>query len=133
MGTATATATATDNDKDKDKDKGKDQPTVPTVPTPGNVTPPTNTTPPAPSTRKVEIEGLITAKAGDSIIVNGQTVVVPATCPIRHGSTSFSLADLRVGDRVHVRASRTTNGSGVDRDHDSRSDRREVAESWRRR
>jgi len=101
-------------DKDKDKDKGKDQPTVPTAPTPpGNVTPPINTTPPAPSTRKVEIEGLIAAKAGDSIVVNGQTVVVPSTCPIRHGSKIFSLADLRVGDRVHVRASRTTSGSGA--------------------
>jgi len=103
-----------DKDKDKDKDKGKDQPTVPTTPTPpGNVTPPTNTTPPAPTTRKVEIEGLITATAGDSIMVNGQTVVVPPTCPIRHGSRTFSLADLRVGDRVHVRASRTTNGTGM--------------------
>lgn len=101
-------------DKEKDKDKGKDQPTVPTTPTPpGNVTPPTNTTPPAPITRKVEIEGLIAAKAGDSIVVNGQTVVVPATCPIRHGSKTFSLADLGVGDRVHVRASRTTSGVGV--------------------
>ena len=101
-------------DKEKDKDKGKDQPTVPTVPTPpGNVTPPTNTTPPSPSNRKVEIEGVIAAKAGDSIVVNGQTVVVPATCPIRHGSRVFSLADLHVGDRVHVRASRNTTGSGV--------------------
>ena len=97
--------------KDKDKEKGKDQPTIPTVPIPGNVTPPTNTTPPAPSTRKVEIEGLITAKAGDSIVVNGQTIVVPATCPIRHGSRSFLLADLSIGDRVHVRALRTTSGS----------------------
>ena len=100
--------------RDKDKEKGKDQPTVPTTPTPsGNVTPPTNTSPPGPSTRKVEIEGLITGTAGDSIVVNGQTVVVPATCPIRHGSTTFSLADLRVGDRVHVRALRTTSGVGV--------------------
>lgn len=90
------------------------QPTVPTAPTlPGNVTPPTNTTPPAPvTTRKVEIEGVISAKAGDSITVNGQTVVVPASCTIRHGSTSFRFSDLRVGDRVHVKASRTTTGSG---------------------
>src|SRR5215203_1317095 len=100
-------------DNDKDKGKGKDQPTVPTTPTPGNVTPPTNTTPPAPSTRKVEIEGAIAATAGDSIVVNGQTVVVPATCPVRHGSRTLSLADLQVGDRVHVRASRTTSGIGV--------------------
>ncbi|MEO7157394.1 MAG: Calx-beta domain-containing protein [Vicinamibacterales bacterium] len=100
-----------DKDKDKGKDKGKDQPTAPTPP--GNVTPPTNTTPPAPTTRKVEIEGPIAAKGGDSITVNGQIVVVPPTCPIRHGSTSFLLVDLHVGDRVHVRASRTTTGTGA--------------------
>ena len=88
---------------------GKDQPTVPTS---GNTTPPANTTPTAPVTRKVEIEGLIAAKAGDSITVNGQKVVVPSSCPIRHGSTSFTFADLHVGDRVHVRAMRSTTGSG---------------------
>jgi hypothetical protein len=90
-------------------DKGKDQPTVPT---PGNTTP-GNTTPVAPVTRKVEIEGLIAAKAGDSITVNGQTVVVPSACPIRHGSTRFTFADLHVGDRVHVRAMRSTTGTGA--------------------
>ena len=51
-------------------------------------------------------------KGGNTIVVNAQIVVVPATCPIRHGSTQFTFADLRVGDRVHVRASRTTVGSG---------------------
>ena len=90
-------------------DKGKDQPTVPA---PGNTTP-GNTTPVAPVTRKVEIEGLIAAKAGDSITVNGQTVVIPSACPIRHGSTRFTFADLHVGDRVHVRAMRSTTGSGA--------------------
>lgn len=97
-----------DKDKDKDKEKGKDQPTAPTAPTA-----PGNTTPPAPSTKKVELEGLISAKAGDSITVNAQTVVVPSTCPIRHGSTRFTFGDLRVGDRVHVRGSRITTGSGA--------------------
>ena len=90
-------------------DKGKDQPTVPT---PGNTTP-GNTTPVAPVTRKVEIEGLIAAKAGDSITVNGQKVIVPSACPIRHGSTRFTFADLHVGDRVHVRAMRSTTGAGA--------------------
>ena len=69
---------------------------------------PSNTSPTAPVVKKVEIEGLISAKAGDSITVNGQLVVVPSTCPIRHGQTPFALADLHVGDRVHVRANRTT-------------------------
>jgi len=86
-------------DKDKDKDdngggRGK------------NPQAPTNTTPTAP--KKVEIEGLIFAKTGDSITVNAQNIVVPATCPIRHGQTPFTFADLKRGDRVHVRATRTT-------------------------
>jgi hypothetical protein len=75
----------------------------------GNGQPPsTNTSPGAPVVRKVEIEGLISAKGGDSITVNAQQVVVSSTCPIRHGQTPFTFAQLRVGDRVHVRANRTT-------------------------
>jgi Calx-beta domain/Domain of unknown function (DUF5666) len=80
--------------------------------TPGKA--PTNTSPgspTAPGIKKVEIEGLISAKSGDSITVNGQQVVVPSTCPIRHGQTMFTFGDLRVGDRVHVRASKTTSES----------------------
>lgn len=76
--------------------------------TPGGQAP-TNTSPGsphAPGLKKVEIEGLIFAKSGDSITVNGQQVVVPPTCVIRHGSTMFTFADLHVGDRVHVRANR---------------------------
>ena len=78
--------------------------------TPGGQAP-TNTSPTAPGLKKVEIEGLISAKGGDSITVNGQQVVVPSTCPIRHGQTMFTFADLHVGDRVHVRASKTTSES----------------------
>lgn len=73
---------------------------------PGNKAP-GNTSPDA-QTKKVEIEGRITAKGGDSITVNGQQVVVPSTCPIRHGQTMFTFADLNIGDRVHVRAAKTT-------------------------
>ena len=74
---------------------------------------PSNTSPGAPSLKKVELEGLISAKGGDSITVSGQQVVVPSTCPIRHGQTQFTFADLKVGDRVHVRASRLTSDSAV--------------------
>jgi hypothetical protein len=82
--------------------------------TPGNQGPSSNTSPTAPVVKKVEIEGLISAKGGDSITVNAQQVVVPSTCPIRHGQTPFAFADLHVGDRVHVRANRTTTtGSAV--------------------
>jgi Calx-beta domain len=70
--------------------------------------PPSNTSPTAPVVKKVEIEGLISAKGGDSITVNAQQIVIPSTCPIRHGQTPFTFAELHVGDRVHVRANRTT-------------------------
>lgn len=103
-GNGNGNGTGNGNDNGKGKDK---QPTAPTAPTgPGN------TTPPAPESKKVEIEGLIAVKGGNTIVVNAQIVVVPASCPIRHGSTQFRFADLRVGDRVHVKASRTTVGSG---------------------
>ena len=69
--------------------------------------------PTAPGLKKVEIEGLISAMGGDSITVNGQIVIVPSTCPIRHGSTSFNFADLQVGDRVHVTANRVTDSTGT--------------------
>lgn len=78
---------------------------------PSNSGPPTNTSPGspnAPGLKKVEIEGVIFAKGGDSITVNGQKVIVPSTCPIRHGSTMFTFADLHIGDRVHVRANKVT-------------------------
>lgn len=103
-----------EKEKEKEKEKGKDQPTVPTPPTaPGNVTPPTNTTPPAPVTKKVEIEGVISAKGTSSITVNGQVITVAATAVIRHGDRQFKFADLRVGDRVHVKATRIQSASAT--------------------
>lgn len=102
------------NDNGKGNGNGNgNQPTVPTAPQlPTNSSPPPTNSSPI-TTRKVEIEGLIAAKAGDSITVNAQAVVVPPTCVIRHGNTTFSLADLHVGDRVHVKGSRITVGSGA--------------------
>ena len=88
---------------------GNQPPAQPTLP--GGNTSPGAPAPAAPGTRKVEIEGLIAAKGGDSITVNGQKVVVPSTCPIRHGNTSFTFADLHIGDRVHVRANKLTSES----------------------
>ena len=70
-------------------------------------------TPTAPGLKKVQIEGLISATGGDSITVNGQKVIVPSTCPIRHGSTLFNFADLHIGDRVHVTANKVTDSSGA--------------------
>jgi hypothetical protein len=61
----------------------------------------------------VELEGLIASinLGGRTLVVNGTTVSVPATATIRHGDTTFSLADLRVGQRVHVTG--TTSGSTI--------------------
>lgn len=90
----------------KDREPNDRGPKAPTNTSPGS--------PNAPGLKKVEIEGLITLKTGDSITVSGQKVVVPAECPIRHGQTPFTFADLKVNDRVHVRANRlTTEGALV--------------------
>lgn len=100
--------------------KDKNKPTTPITPTtPSTPTPPTNTSPVAPVapanpvTGKTELEGAIASKAGTSITVNGQVVLVPSTAVIRHGSRVLALADLHVGDRVHVSANRVTAGTGL--------------------
>ena len=70
-------------------------------------------TPTAPGLKKVQIEGVISFTGGDSITVNGQNVIVPSTCPIRHGSTLFDFADLHINDRVHVTATKVTDSTGA--------------------
>ena len=57
----------------------------------------------------VELEGLIASinLSGRTLVVNGTTVSVPATATIRHGDTTFNFADLRVGQRVHVKGAAT--------------------------
>lgn len=57
---------------------------------------------------KAEVEGLITAKAGSSITVNQQAkgdylCEVSGSTPIRKGNTSYTLAQLQLGWRVHVK------------------------------
>ena len=109
---------ATGKDKDKDKDKGNGNGNGNSGggnsgPGNGTVTPPTNPilnpAPPVPPVEsKVEIEGLITAVGAASVTVNGQVVLVTADTEIRHGSRRFALSGLKVGDRVHVKATRVT-------------------------
>ena len=60
---------------------------------------------------KVEIEGRITAITGQTLRVADKDVTVPSGTPIRHGGSTVALADVHVGDRVHVRGTRT--GTGV--------------------
>lgn len=97
------------NGNGNDNGRGNGNGNQPTLPAPPQA--PTNSSPI--TARKVEIEGLISAKAGDSITVNAQAIIVPPNCVIRHGNTPFTLADLHVGDRVHVKGARLTSGSGV--------------------
>jgi hypothetical protein len=61
----------------------------------------------------VELEGTVGALdvAARSLIVHGTTVTVAVTTVIRHGHTPVSLADLKVGDRIHVKGAR--NGAAV--------------------
>ncbi len=63
-----------------------------------------------------ELEGLITAIAATSITVNDassgpQTAAITPTTVIRKGNTAFTPADLKVGDRVHVKASVGADGT----------------------
>ena len=55
------------------------------------------------------MEGLITSvdATAKTIVVDGMTVGVPASATIRHGGTMLTFADLKVGERVHVKASRS--------------------------
>ena len=57
---------------------------------------------------KREVEGLITAISATSITVNDVTAKIDAMTAIRKGNQTLSATDLKVGDRVHVKA--TING-----------------------
>ena len=58
---------------------------------------------------KVEIEGRITKIDADTrtLRVAEQDVTVPAGTPIRHGNTEVPLGNLGIGDRVHVKGTKT--------------------------
>jgi Domain of unknown function (DUF5666) len=59
----------------------------------------------------VEIEGRIAAvnpgNAANTLLVDSIKVSVPASAEIRHGSTAVPFTALAVGDRVHVRGTKT--------------------------
>lgn len=73
--------------------------------------PPSNTSPT--TVRRIEVEGVISAKGATTVTVNAQLITVPASAVIRHGSTFFTFADLQVGDRVHIKGASTTTGAGA--------------------
>jgi hypothetical protein len=65
---------------------------------------------------KRELEGLITEISATSITVNDassgpQTAAITPTTVIRKGNKTLTSADLKVGDRVHVKASVGTDGT----------------------
>jgi hypothetical protein len=80
-----------DNPKGKDREEDGDDDRGPSTGAPTN-----------PVTGRVQIEGLISGISGSSLTVNGQTVLVPLTAVIRHGSRAVAYSELRIGDRVHV-------------------------------
>jgi hypothetical protein len=59
-----------------------------------------------PANNQAEIDGIVAAvNAGaGTLMVGSTTVTVPASATIRHGSTTLHLADIRVGDRVEIKA-----------------------------
>jgi hypothetical protein len=60
---------------------------------------------------QVEIEGRITAISGNTLHVADKDVTVPSGARIVHGGTALTLADLHVGDRIHVHG--TKNGASI--------------------
>jgi len=113
------------NANDGGNGNGRPPEVPPRQQTPSNTTP-TNTTPT--TTRKVEIQGPISAASGDSVTVRGQVVTVPSTCTIRHGNRFFEFGDLKVGDLVHIKGQRTTTGTGATAGHDDRVQSNPVTE-----
>lgn len=65
------------------------------------------------SSGKSELEGLVTetlAGTPNTLRVAGALVNVPSTAAIRHGGTTLPFSAIKVGDRVHVRGTRTATG-----------------------
>lgn len=62
---------------------------------------------------RVELEGRVTAvnATARTLRVSNKDVSVPAGTPIQHGGTTIALADIHVGDRVHVHG--TASGATV--------------------
>jgi len=58
---------------------------------------------------RMEIEGIVSAvnATARTLRVRDTDVTVPAGTTIRHGSTAMTLADILVGDRVHVKGTKT--------------------------
>jgi len=51
-----------------------------------------------------EIEGIVSAVGSNSLTVAGKLIMVTPTTVIVHGDTKLKLSDIKIGDRVHVKA-----------------------------
>lgn len=58
----------------------------------------------------VEVNGRVSAKTATSLTVGTTLVDVPAAAVIRHGNTVLTLTDIKIGDHVEVKGTRTTTG-----------------------
>lgn len=56
-----------------------------------------------------KVVGLVSARFGDTLTVNGTTVAAGPGAVIRHGNRTLTIADIAVGD--HIQASGTMNGT----------------------
>jgi hypothetical protein len=61
-------------------------------------------------TSRVEVNGRVRAVGAGTLTVGTTVVTVPTGVPIRHGSQALALADIKVGDHVEVKGTRTTAG-----------------------
>jgi hypothetical protein len=62
---------------------------------------------------KVEVEGIVTHIAGNTLTVAGRSILVTPSTTIRHGDTTLALSNIHVGDRIHVHGTITSSTSPV--------------------
>jgi uncharacterized Zn ribbon protein len=60
--------------------------------------------------QRAEIEGRVTSVSAAGLMVGDKNISVPAGTVIRHGGTPMQLSDIHVGDRVHVKGTKTATG-----------------------
>jgi len=100
------------NGKPDNPGNGNGKPAEPGKPeNPGRPDSPAAPSPHAPTHSKVEIEGLIGGLGAAELTVGGQSVQITASTMLRRDELPIVFGDLQVGDRVHVRALRVTDGA----------------------
>jgi len=60
--------------------------------------------------QRAEVEGRVTSVSATGLTVGDKNILVPAGTVIRHGGTPMKLTDIHVGDRVHVKGTKTATG-----------------------